>query len=34
MAAFLRRTYQIVPAGRESACIDIETELNDLLRNA
>jgi Streptomyces sporulation and cell division protein, SsgA len=34
MSAFLRRTYQIVPAGRESSCIDIETELNDLLRNA
>jgi hypothetical protein len=34
MAAFLRRTYQIVPAGKESSYIDIETELNDLLRNA
>jgi hypothetical protein len=34
MSAFLRRTYQIVPAGRESRHIDIETELNDLLRNA
>jgi Streptomyces sporulation and cell division protein, SsgA len=32
MSAFLRRTYQIVPAGRESDFIDIETELNDLLR--
>ena len=34
MSAFLRRTYQIVPAGQESRHIDIETELNDLLRNA
>jgi len=31
MAAFLQRTYRIVPAGRESDYIDIETELNDLL---
>jgi hypothetical protein len=34
MSAFLARTYQIVPAGQESGYIDIETELNDLLRNA
>jgi hypothetical protein len=34
MSAFLQRTYQIVPAGKESTFIDIETELNDLLRNA
>jgi hypothetical protein len=34
MAAFLRRTYQIVPAGQESGYIDIEAELNDLLRQA
>ena len=34
MSAFLQRTYQIVPAGQESRFIDIETELNDLLRNA
>jgi hypothetical protein len=34
MAAFLRRTYQIVPAGKEGDFVDIETELNDLLRNA
>jgi hypothetical protein len=34
MSAFLKRTYQIVPAGQESRYIDIETELNDLLRNA
>jgi hypothetical protein len=34
MAAFLRRTYQIVPAGQESRYIDIEAELNDLLRKA
>ena len=34
MSAFLARTYRIVPAGKESSCIDIETELNDLLRSA
>jgi hypothetical protein len=34
MAAFLRRTYQIVPAGNESDFINIEAELNNLLRNA
>jgi len=34
MSAFLQRTYQIVPAGQESAHIDIEAELNDLLRQA
>jgi Streptomyces sporulation and cell division protein, SsgA len=34
MYAFLQRTYQIVPAGKESRHIDIEAELNDLLRNA
>jgi len=34
MSAFLRRTYQIVPAGQESRYIDIETELNDLRRDA
>ncbi len=34
MAAFLHRTYQIVPAGQESGNIDIEAELNDLLRQA
>jgi hypothetical protein len=34
MAAFLRRTYQIVPPGQESNHIDIEAELNDLLRKA
>ena len=34
MSAFLARTYQIVPAGKESSYIDIEAELNDLLRNA
>jgi Streptomyces sporulation and cell division protein, SsgA len=31
---FLRRTYQIVPAGAESGHIDVEAELNDLLRQA
>ena len=34
MSAFLRRTYQIVPPGREGSYIDIEAELNDLLRKA
>src|ERR671923_2318616 len=34
MSAFLQRTYQIVPAGRESSYINIEAELNDLFRNA
>ena len=34
MAAFLQRTFQIVPAGQESNFIDIETELDDLLRSA
>ena len=34
MSAFLRRTYQIVPAGKESTFIDIEAELNELLRSA
>ena len=31
---FLRRTYQIVPAGKESDYIDVEAELNALLRQA
>jgi hypothetical protein len=34
MSAFLHRTYQIVPSGQESDYIDIEAELNDLLRQA
>jgi Streptomyces sporulation and cell division protein, SsgA len=34
MSAFLRRSYQVVPAGKEGDFVDIETELNDLLRNA
>ena len=34
MSAFLARTYQVVPPGQESGYIDIETELNDLFRNA
>ena len=32
MSAFLRRTYQIVPAGKESDFVDIDEELNELLR--
>jgi hypothetical protein len=31
---FLDRTYQVVPAGRESEYLDIDTELNHLLRQA
>jgi sporulation and cell division protein SsgA len=31
---FLRRTYEIVPAGEESGHLDVEAELNDLLRQA
>ena len=34
MAGFLKRTYQVVPAGEETGFIDIESELNDLLRQA
>jgi Streptomyces sporulation and cell division protein, SsgA len=34
MSAFLQRTYQIVPAGHESEYVDIEAELNDLLRQS
>jgi hypothetical protein len=32
MSEFLQRTYQIVPAGGESSFIDLEAELDDLLR--
>lgn len=32
MSSFLRRTYQIVPPGKEGSFIDIEAELNALLR--
>jgi hypothetical protein len=31
---FLRRTFQLVPAGQESAHLDVEAELYDLLRQA
>jgi hypothetical protein len=34
LAEFLRRTGQVVPAGRESAHIDIDAELSGLLRQA
>jgi hypothetical protein len=34
MAAFLKRTYSIVPGGKESGFVDIESELNDLLKQA
>jgi hypothetical protein len=32
LSAFLQRTYQIVPAGRESDFVDIDAEITDLLR--
>lgn len=32
ISAFLRRTFEIVPAGQEGRRIDIDTELNELLR--
>jgi len=31
---FLRRTYEIVPAGEESDHVDVEAEITDLLRQA
>ena len=31
---FIRRTYQIVPAGQETDHVDVEGELTDLLRQA
>ncbi len=31
---FLRRTYQVVPAGEEGDHVDVEAELTDLLRQA
>ncbi|HLH81720.1 MAG TPA: SsgA family sporulation/cell division regulator [Trebonia sp.] len=34
ISAFLRRTYQVVPAGEESDHVNVEAELNDLLRKA
>jgi Streptomyces sporulation and cell division protein, SsgA len=34
IADFLRRTYQVIPVGRETDHIDVETELTDLLRQA
>jgi hypothetical protein len=34
LGEFLHRTYQVVPIGRESAYVDIDAELNDLLRQA
>jgi hypothetical protein len=34
LSAFLRRTYQIVPAGRESDFVDVDAELNDLFRQS
>jgi len=32
MTGFLLRTFEVVPAGREREFIDIEGELNDMLR--
>ena len=34
IADFLRRTYQIVPAAHESEHLNVDAELNDLLRQA
>ena len=34
VTGFLRRACQIVPDGQESGHIDIDAELNDLLRQA
>jgi hypothetical protein len=34
ITGFLRLTYEVVPAGEESAHIHVEAELNDLLRQA
>jgi len=34
VASFLRRTYQIVPAGQESLFIDFDAELTELLSQA
>jgi hypothetical protein len=34
IADFLRRTYRIVEAGQESENVDVESELDDLLRQA
>jgi hypothetical protein len=32
--AFLTRTYELVPAGRESACLNLDAELTELLSQA
>jgi Streptomyces sporulation and cell division protein, SsgA len=34
IAAFLRKTYEVVPKDRETDYVDVETELTDLLRQA
>jgi Streptomyces sporulation and cell division protein, SsgA len=34
IAAFLRRTYQIVPEGTETDCIDFDAEIEELLSQA
>ncbi len=34
MGEFLRRTYQVVPAGQESGYLDIDAELTELLSQA
>jgi hypothetical protein len=34
IAAFLARTYDLVPAGQESACLDLDAELAELLSQA
>ncbi len=32
--AFLARTYELVPPGQESACLDVDAELTELLNQA
>jgi hypothetical protein len=34
IGAFLARTYELVPAGQESACLNIDAELTELLNQA
>lgn len=34
VSAFLRRAYDLVPSGRESAHVDVEAELTEILRQA
>jgi hypothetical protein len=34
IGAFLARTYELVPAGHESACLDLDAELTEFLNEA